>query len=371
MSSQVQEEINLKKIQFALIGCGRISPNHIACAQELQEIEIKALCDIDRNTAEALAEKFDLVDVHIYTNYQEMLEQENPALVAIATDSKTHAEIAAYCIKKGCHVIIEKPIALSISDAENLVQLAEKHGVVVSACHQNRFNKAVVKLKDTIDKNSIGRLFHLTANIRWNRGEDYYKQAGWRGKWDADGGALMNQCIHNIDLLQWLAGVEIEEVFAYTDNLNHPYIEAEDIGIALVKFKGNTYGVIEGTTNIYPKNFEETLSIFGEKGTVKIGGKSVNALETFLVNGFEGQEEEIKKAYSEEPQNIYGFGHKHLYKDVVQSIREGRAPLVTAQDGKNAVELVLAIYQSAHTGIPVKLPINDISTTDFAGRFNR
>jgi predicted dehydrogenase len=180
----------------------------------------------------------------------------------------------------------------------------------------------------------------------------------------------MNQCIHNIDLLRWMMGGEVSEVFAYTDKLNHPYIEAEDLGLALVKFKNGAYGIIEGTTDIYPQNLEETLYLFGEKGTVKAGGQSVNIIEEWRFADMLDDADEVKATYHENPPNVYGFGHTPLFADMIEAIKEDRQPKVTAEDGKRALELVLAIYKSAAEGKPVKLPLEDCATTDFKGRFS-
>lgn len=181
----------------------------------------------------------------------------------------------------------------------------------------------------------------------------------------------MNQCIHNIDLLRWFMGDDIEEVMAYTDQLEHPYLEAEDLGMALVKFKNGSYGLIEGTTNVYPKNLEETLYIFGEKGTAKAAGTSDNIIEEWCFADELDDPEEVKKRFSENPPNIYGFGHTPLYADVIEAIKTGRAPLVDAEAGKRALELVLAIYKSATEHRPVKLPLESCSTMDFVGRFDK
>lgn len=356
-------------LKYAIIGCGRISPNHISAAVE-NNLEIVGLCDINADTALEKANKFELVNkVNIYTDYKKMLEQEKPALVAIATESGEHAQIALYCIEQNCNLIIEKPIALSLTDADAIIAAAHKHDVVVSACHQNRFNKSVQKIREAVDEQRFGKLMHGAAHIRWNRGEGYYKQAPWRGTWEQDGGALMNQCIHNIDLLRWMMGGDIQEVFAYTDNLNHDYIDAEDLGVALVKFSNGAYGLIEGTTNIYPQNLEETLYIFGSKGTVKAGGKSVNIIEEWLIEGESNCVETIKREYSENPNDVYGFGHSALYADVIQAIQNGTQPLCDAIEGRNALELVLAIYKSAAESRAVKLPLQECSTIDFKGRF--
>lgn len=353
------------KLNYALIGCGRIAPNHIAAALD-NEVHIVALCDIDIDKANHLKEEFKLdPSLKIYQNYHEMITKEKIDLIAIATESGYHAKIALDCIKENINLIIEKPIALSLSDVDDIIDLAKKHKVTVSACHQNRFNHAIQYARKTLESGRFGRLFYGTAHIRWNRGEDYYIQAPWRGTWALDGGALMNQCIHNIDLLRWMMGDEIDEVFSYTKNMNHPYIEAEDFGIALIKFKNGSYGVVEGTTNVYPKNLEETLYIFGENGTFKAGGKSVNKIEEWLFKDETANPEDVKKQFSENPPNVYGFGHKPLYKDVVSAIQNHMEPYITAYDGKRALELILAIYLSSKLGKPVKLPLKNCSTLDF------
>ena len=357
-------------MKYALIGCGRISPNHIIAAQN-NGLDIVAICDIVRENAEDKMLKFDLdpKKVAIYEDYREMLKKEKPELVAIATESGKHAGIALDCIAANCHVIIEKPIALSIADADEIIQKAKEKGVLVCANHQNRFNKSIQEIRKAIEKNRFGKLLHGTAHIRWARDHAYYDRAAWRGTWEQDGGALMNQCIHDIDLLRWMMGDEIDTVYGMTDRLIHPYIEAEDLGLAVIRFKNGSYGIIEGTTNIYPKNLEETLYIFGEKGTVKAGGEAVNIIEEWKFADYFGDEETVKKECSENPPNVYGFGHAKLYKNVIHAI-EGKEELVAdGEAGKRALELVLAIYKSAAEGKPVKLPLKECSTMDFVGRF--
>ena len=355
-------------MNYAIVGCGRISPNHIEAARN-NDLNIVALCDLDIDKAMKLKEQFSLENVQVYSNYMEMIEKEEVDLIAIATESGYHAKIAIDLIKEKKHLIIEKPIALSLEDAQEIIDLAKKYDVVVSACHQNRFNKAVGKLRDSIVKGDFGKLFHGTAHIRGNRGKEYYTQAPWRGTWENDGGALMNQCIHNIDLLRWMLGGEVTEVFSFTDNLNHSFIEAEDLGLALVKFKNGAYGVIEGTTNVYPRNLEETLYIFGETGTVKLGGKSVNQIDEWYFSRISEDTEKLKKDFSEFPTSVYGFGHTPLYKDVKNAIINSHEPYVTAKDGMEALELVLAIYKSSKEGKAVKLPLDKGSTREFKKGF--
>lgn len=358
-------------LKYALIGCGRISPNHIAAAIE-NNLDIVAFCDLNTANIQEKKNKFDLSEsVKEYTDYHEMLKQEQIDLIAIATESGNHAKIALDCIERGCHLIIEKPIALSLEDADTIIASAKQKDVKVCACHQNRFNKSVQKIRQAVEDGRFGKLLHGTAHIRWNRGKQYYEQAPWRGTWEQDGGALMNQCIHNIDLLRWMMGSDIVEVIGMTDNLKHDYIAAEDLGLALVRFTNGSYGLIEGTTNVYPNNLEETLYIFGENGTVKAGGKSVNIIEEWRFADGLDDPDEVKEKYHENPSSVYGFGHKPLYTDVVDAIVSDRQPYITAEDGRRALELVLAIYKSAAQGISVKLPLDVCSSTDFIGRFNR
>ncbi len=357
-------------MKYALIGCGRISPNHIVAAKS-NRLELVGLCDCNSDTLYGRAKEFGLNQVPLYLNYCEMLKKEKPELVAIATESGKHAEIALNCIRAGCNLIIEKPIALSIKDADAIIRLSKEKKVKVCVSHQNRFNKSIQKIREAINEGRFGKLFYGTAHVRWCRDFKYYSNATWRGTWKQDGGALMNQCIHNIDLLRWMMGDEIEEVVGMTDKLNHPYIEAEDLGIALIKFKNGAYGIVEGTTNIYPQNLEETLYIFGEKGTAKAGGQSVNEIEEWRFSDAIDDSEEVIKEFGENPPNVYGYGHTPLYADVIDSIKKDREPYVNAEAGKRALELVLAIYKSAAEKRCVTFPIDSCATTDFEGRFGK
>jgi len=204
--------------------------------------------------------------------------------------------------------------------------------------------------------------------VRWNRNKDYYTQAPWRGTWAQDGGALMNQCIHGIDLLRWMMNDEIIEVYGKTQQQFHNYLETEDIGMAVVTFKNGAIATIEGTTNVYPKNLEETLYIFGEKGTAKLGGKSVNTIDVWDFADIT-EEDQKNKGFEEQTQNVYGNGHTSLFADMIDAIKNDRDPYVDGKAGREALELVLAIYKSAAEGRPVKLPIEKCKSIDFKGRF--
>lgn len=353
-------------MKYALIGCGRISGNHIRSAIT-NKLEITAVCDVIPEAMDELLKRFKLEgsDIKRYTNYKQMISENELDLVAIATDSGYHAEIAIYCIEHKINVIVEKPIAMSIEDADRIIAAGEKYGVKVCANHQNRFNIAVQKARHALDEGRFGKLSHGSIHVLWSRGESYYKQAPWRGTWALDGGCLMNQCIHGIDLLRWMMGDEIEEVYGVTNRRFHDYIEAEDIGIATVKFKNGAVGTIEGTTNAFANDLEETLYIFGEKGNVKIGGASANTIDVWKFADGGSQD----MTMTEKTENIYGNGHISIYMDMIQAINENRQPYVDAYAGKRALEVVLAIYKSAAEGHPVKLPLESCSSADFKGRF--
>ena len=258
---------------------------------------------------------------------------------------------------------------MSIADADEIIARSQAKGVKVSACHQNRFNISVQEMRKALEAGRFGKLSHGSIHVRWNRNQSYYAQAPWRGKWASDGGSLMNQCIHGIDLLRWMLGGEVEEVYGATRQQYHSYLEAEDIGMAVVKFKNGTIGTIEGTVNVYPQNLEETLYLFGEKGTVKLGGKSCNNIDVWNFAD-ETEEDQKNKGLEEATSNVYGNGHTSLFADVIDAIQKDREPYVSAVDGRNALEMVLSIYKSQKTGLPIKLPLKDFSSTDMAGEFD-
>ena len=357
-------------MKYALIGCGRIATNHVTAAVN-NNLEIVAVCDIVPEKMEEILTKHSLADdssIKRYTDYKKMLEENDLELVSIATESGKHAAIALDAIDAGVSVIIEKPMAMNIADAEEIIKRAAEKHVKVSACHQNRFNVAIQEVRKAIEGDRFGKLSHASINVRWNRNKGYYDQAPWRGTWEEDGGCLMNQCIHGIDLLRWMMGDEVVEVYGATRQQFHDYLEAEDVGVAVVKFKNGAIGTIEGTTNVYPQNLEETLYLFGENGTVKVGGKSTNTIDVWDFKD-ETSEDQKNKGLEEETSNVYGNGHTSLFADVIEAIKEDRTPYVDGVAGRNALEMVLAIYKSQKEGIPVRLPLTDFASTDMRGEF--
>ncbi len=359
--------IPMKQYRFALIGCGRISKNHIAAAAANRDImELAAVCDLKPERAEKKAE--DCLQATgkkpaVYTDYHKMLKEIPADCVAIATESGYHARIALDCIRSGKHTLVEKPMALSTADAEQMIREAKEHGVTLGVCHQNRFNDPIQQLHKALEDGRFGRLVSGSARILWNRSMPYYQQAPWRGTWAQDGGTLMNQCIHGIDLLQWCLGGEPDTVMAMTGNYLRD-IEAEDFGAVLVRFKNGAVGMIEGTACIYPKNLEETLSISGETGTAVIGGLAVNRVETWNFAAPAPQDAAVKKLSGTDPKDVYGSGHNALYRNFITAIDTHTEPLVSGTEGIKGMKIILAAYKSQKTGLPVKFDDLEFSTLD-------
>lgn len=358
-------------MNYALIGCGRIAVNHVKAVVN-NKLDFIAACDLVPENIDLLFDKTNYADrdkVERYTDYKKLVD-EHPELelISIATDSGVHAEIALYCIEKGINVIIEKPIAMSLADADMIIRRSVEKNVKVSACHQNRFNIAVQEMRNALENGRFGKLSHGSIHVRWNRNKAYYEQATWRGKWASDGGALMNQCIHGIDLLRWMMGDDVTEVYGATRQQYHDYLECEDVGMAVVKFKNGSIGTIEGTVNVYPKNLEETLYVFGENGTAKLGGTSCNNIDVWNFAD-ENEDDKQKAGLQEATSNVYGNGHTSLFADMIDAIKNDRKPYVDAVAGRNALEMVLAVYKSQLTGEPVKLPLKDFASVEMNGMF--
>lgn len=361
------------KLRFATIGCGRIAKKHMeAIANNYEDAELVALCDILHDNAAEKAKNYNnylaakgicAKEPLIYINYKEMIEEQKIDVVTIATESGYHPEIAMYCLNAGIHVIVEKPMALSTEDADMMIDAAVKNNRKLCICHQNRFNKPVQQLREAVEEGRFSRIINGTARVLWNRDMGYYNQAPWRGTWELDGGTLMNQCIHNIDLLQWMLGGDVDTVYAQCDTFLRD-IEAEDFGAVIVRFKNGAIGLIEGSACVYPKNLEETLNIFGEKGTVCIGGLAVNKIEAWRFADGKDCEDDIIKAQGGDPDSVYGFGHTPLFRDMIESIFENKEPLVNGKSGRIAMEIILAAYKSRKTGLPVKFPMGKFATID-------
>ncbi|MCD6450377.1 MAG: Gfo/Idh/MocA family oxidoreductase [Thermotogaceae bacterium] len=350
------------------MGAGRIATKkHLeALLKNYEVFELVAICDLVEDKALHLSRLYYEKagkKPEIATGASQLFKREDIDAVAIATSTDAHYPLTMEALESGKHVLLEKPMALSTKHMDDMIELSRRKNLKLAISFQNRFNPPVQELRKKIEGGDFGRIFYGVASIRWNRNEDYYKQAEWRGKWRSDGGVLMNQSTHNIDLLQWMLGGEVEEVYGHLENFNHPYIEVEDFGAAIIKFKNGAVGILEGTSVVYPRNLEETLSIFGEKGTVKLGGLAVNRIETWRF------ENEDSHPFMElpDPDTVYGFGHIPLYKDFYEAIDQDRDPAIPGEEGRKAVDIVLAIYKSYLTKKPVKFPF-DFSAWEMEGK---
>ena len=341
-----------KKIRFAIIGCGRIAPKHAESIEALSEAELVAVCDIVPEHAQAFADKY---NAEPYTDYLEMLKRSDIDVITIATPSGLHAEIGIAAAAAGKHVLVEKPMAMTLKTADAMIEACRKAGVKLGVIHQNRFNASIKLLRKALEEGRFGNLTHGQASVRWNRNDNYYTQAPWRGTKLQDGGVLMNQSIHNIDLLQWTFG-PVESVFGYTATFMRK-IEMEDMGAAVIRFKSGAIGLIEAASTIYPKNIEETLNVFGETGSVIVGGIAVNRIEVWELPDSVEEKNEIFASQEGDPPTVYGFGHRELISDLIQAIREDREPAIPGEEGRKALEIILAIYKCQETKQPVMFPV--------------
>lgn len=328
-------------MKFAIIGCGFIAKKHAKAIQNIKDASLVAICDKVPETMEFYKEEYSATP---YTELDEMLEKEDIDVVCICTPSGLHAPLAVQVANAKKHIVLEKPIAMTLEDTDQIIEACENNNVKLSVVHPNRFRPVVQELRKIIDHNLLGKISHANATVNWNRNQEYYDQAPWRGTKEHDGGVLMNQAIHNLDLLLWFMG-DPEQVFSM-EATRLRQIEAEDVSAGLIKFESGALGTVETSTTVYPKNFEESITIFGEKGTVKIGGTNALYFEHIDIEGKENKElEALKEKIKAEPWGTPG--HQWIIEDMVSAIKEERTPAVTGEDGRKALELVLSFYESA------------------------
>jgi UDP-N-acetyl-2-amino-2-deoxyglucuronate dehydrogenase len=340
-----------RNFRIALVGCGRISRNHVEAIQRIDGLDLVAACDTSEERARAIAEP---AGVSWFTSYEKMLEEVESDVVAIATPSALHPAQGVLAAKAGRHVVTEKPMAISLRGADELVQACDTAAVCLFVVKQNRLNAPVQMLKRAVDRGRFGRLYMANCTVRWSRPQEYYDQASWRGTWEFDGGAFMNQASHYVDLIQWIVG-PVENVMAKTATLARR-IETEDSGVAILRFRSGALGVIEVTVLTYPQNMEGSLTILGEKGTVKIGGTAVNKVEHWAFADSD-PDDEIIRTLDTNPPNVYGFGHEGYYRNVLAVLRGEAKPDTDGRAGRKSLELILGIYESAKTGCEVPLPL--------------
>jgi len=341
-----------KKLKFALVGCGRIAKRHseLLGLGQIPNASLSAVCDIKAEKAKAIGQK---MNVPYYNNMHEMMEKEPSDVVVVLSESGLHANHVETLSKYGKHIIVEKPMALSLPDADRMIAACSNARVKLFVVKQNRFNVPVIKLREAFEQGRFGKIVMGTVRVRWSRTQQYYDQDAWRGTWAMDGGVLANQASHHVDLLEWFLGKPVS-VFAIakTASVN---IEAEDTAAVLLKFENGAFGIIEATTAVRPKDLEGSISILGEKGTVVIEGFAVNKIKTWNFTPPQSTDVNILENYSVNPTNIYGFGHQAYYKHVVNSIQNNTNQMVDGKEGRKSLELISAIYQSIETGHEVYL----------------
>ena len=343
--------MNSGKYQIGIVGCGRIARNHVDAIANIPPFVLAGVCDVVESRARDAGE---LAGVPWFGSFSKMLDSVALDVVAICTPSGLHPQHGVMAAQAGKHVICEKPMAISLTTADQLVQACDDNAVHLFVVKQNRLNPPIQLLKRALDKGRFGRLYMANSTVRWTRPQEYYDQAPWRGTWEFDGGAFMNQASHYVDLIQWLVG-PVESVMAKTATLGRR-IEAEDSGLAILKFRNGALGSIEVTMLTYPKNLEGSITILGESGTVKIGGTAVNRVETWQFAEYDDDDKAIETS-NYTPASVYGSGHEGYYRNVLE-VLEGRAqPDTDGRAGRKSLELILGIYESAKTGREVPLPL--------------
>lgn len=342
----------MKKIKIAIVGCGRISKNHFDAVQKLNEdYELVAVCDTDSSTLKKTVEEY---KVNGYKTLEELLEKEKPDMVSLCTPSGLHSPQGIKVAAKKINVLSEKPMATRLSDADALIKACDDNNVKLFVVKQNRLNPTVKLLKKAIDQNRFGKIFFAEVNVFWTRPQSYYDAAKWRGTWEFDGGAFLNQASHYVDLISWLVG-HPESVCAVTGTLERK-MEAEDTGAAVIKFRSGAIGTLNVTILTYPKNLEGSITIIGEKGTVKIGGIAVNEIKHWEFDQYDDDDKIVETA-SYKVDSVYGYGHLGYYKNVADTLLRNAEAHTDGRDGRKSLELIQAIYLSSKDKRFVSLPL--------------
>ena len=341
-------------INFALIGCGRIAKRHadLLGTGQIRGARLAAVCDVRSERAEEFGAKY---GVPAFESIAEMLAMPGTDVVAVLTPSGMHAEHAILVARAKRHVVVEKPMALTLTDADSMIRECDAAGVGLFVVKQNRFNVPVVKAREALDTGRFGRLVLGTVRVRWCRDQSYYAHDDWRGTWAQDGGVLSNQASHHVDMLSWfMGGVESVHARGVTALVD---IEAEDTAVATLKFRNGALGVIEATSAARPKDMEGSLSLLGATGAVEIAGFAVNKIRTWQFTQPLPSDAAVMEKFSVNPPNVYGFGHQAYYEHMVDVLAHGVKPLVDGHEGRQSLELIMALYESMAAGREVQLPL--------------
>lgn len=346
------EKIINRKIRIAIVGCGRISKNHFGSIEKHNDdMELISVCDTDYAV---LKEHQDKYGVPGYQNLEEMLEKEELDIVSICTPSGIHPGQVIMAANKGIQVITEKPMATRWKDGMRMVQACDEAGVRLFVVKQNRRNTTLQLLKRAVDEKRFGKINMVHINVFWTRPQEYYDQAKWRGTWELDGGALMNQASHYIDLIEWLIG-PVDSIQAMTGTLGRD-IEVEDTGVMNIRWRSGALGSMSVTMLTYPKNMEGSITILGDKGSVRVGGVAVNDIQHWEFEDKKDYDEELESA-NYETTSVYGFGHPLYYKNVIDVLRGESEPETDGREGLKSLEVLIAAYLSARDGKTINLPL--------------
>ncbi|MBW1711896.1 MAG: Gfo/Idh/MocA family oxidoreductase [Deltaproteobacteria bacterium] len=336
-------------LRFAFLGCGSIAKKHAESLKRIEGAELAAVCDVDQKAARCLGEKY---GVRVFDDPQTMIAREKIDVLSILTPSGLHGRHVLELLETGVHFVVEKPMALRLAVADQIIRGCAEHNVKLFVVQQNRFNPPIQALKAALDQGRLGKLVLGTVRVRWCRPQDYYDAKDWRGTWELDGGVATNQASHHIDMLEWLMG-QVESVMAMTET-RLAKIEAEDTAVALLRFTSGALGLVEATTATRPRDLEGSLSILGEKGSVEVGGFFMNQLKTWQFSEPRPEDETVFETHGANP-DIFAWNHTEYLKDVVQAIRTGTKGLVEGLEGRRSLELITAIYESAETGREIPL----------------
>lgn len=341
-----------RKIRFALVGCGRIAANHFgAIARHSDRCELVDICD---SNPEALALAVEKTGANGHSRLTDMLQATSADCVILASPSGLHSAHAIEVARSGRHVVTEKPMATRWNDGLEMVRACDTNGVKLFVVKQNRRNATLQLLKKAVEEHRFGRIFMVTINVFWSRPQEYYDSARWRGTWEFDGGAFMNQASHYIDLLDWIIG-PVESVMAYTATLARQ-IEVEDTGVAALKWRNGALGTVNVTMLTHARNLEGSITVLGEKGSVRVGGVAVNEIQMWQFAEPHSMDDSIKEA-SYQTSSVYGFGHPLYYDNVIRSLRAEAEPETDGREGLRSLELLIAMYKSARDGRRINLPL--------------
>lgn len=336
-------------LNFAIIGCGFIAKKHALAIEAMEGAKLVAVCDMVESNMSFYHEQY---GADMYKDSMSMLQRKDIDIVCICTPTGLHAKLAIEAATAKKHIVLEKPIAMNLEDTDQIIAVCRENNVKLSIVHPNRYRPVAIELKKIIDSGLLGKISHANAIVNWNRNQEYYDQSSWRGTRKGDGGALMNQAIHNLDLLLWYMG-DVVDIFSMEATRLRD-IEAEDVSNGVLRFTSGALGMIQASTTVYPKNYEESITIFGEKGTIKIGGSNALYFEHIEVQDM-GEETKQILIQSIEKEPWGKPGHQHILEDMITAVENNREPAINGEEGRKSLELVLAMYESASINKTVRV----------------